>query len=660
MAQKLATAYVEVTADGKQLEKDMRNIRSGVMDNVKQLGAALGSLGLGAAAAGLIKQTVGMAGAAEQTAAAYEIILKDMDQAKALLKDIEDMAATTPFESGDLKQGGRALLAFGATAEEIVPTMRMLGDLAAGSGSNIQEIIRVFNKTRSVGKLTGETFEQFAERGINLQAEITRMLGITGEQFVQMRAKGEISFDLVRQAMQGMVSEGGMFFRAMDAQSQTWKGMLSTISDNVKRLARDMGSAMLPALKAGARVVISFLNGLMALNEATGGFLTQAAAATAAVTALTAAFIAARAAARAFGISMRSALLSLGPIGIAIIAVGLLAGAFMKLVSAIANSKPVMEAWEANVQKFQMAWERLKTAFSNIWSAMTKVAYQALRTIASVFGVELDTLKGDTDNFIAGVIEAFADWVLNAAEWLQVLTENWGLTWELMKAQAWVVLLALKDAVLQFPKWWAYSMGLILGLVIDAFTKILEFVGWAITKIGELLWAMLKATWAGIKSLFTGGTFAEAFQGAAKQVFDSAMSMGEAFKAGWNRTNPMDLWDSSEGLKNAKAARDKILNELAKSKRRLEAQRDVEDEVAKTEDPKKQPPPPPQEVVHKIESGFFAFGDLQRKLQEQQLKAKEDSEKLVDQGEFAKRQRDEQTALLQEIAGKEGAPIASA
>ena len=169
MASKLATAYVEVTADATKLENEMSDVRSSVMKETRALASAIGSLGIGAAAAALVKNTVGMASAAEQTAAAYEIILKDQEQAKKLLGDIETLSVKTPFEPGELKQGGRALLAFGATADEIVPSLRLLGDLAAGSGSQIQEIIRVFNKTRSVGKLTGETFEQFAERSINLQ-----------------------------------------------------------------------------------------------------------------------------------------------------------------------------------------------------------------------------------------------------------------------------------------------------------------------------------------------------------------------------------------------------------------------------------------------------------------------------------------------------------
>ena len=660
MASKLATAYVEVTADATKLENEMSDVRSSVMKETRALASAIGSLGIGAAAAALVKNTVGMASAAEQTAAAYEIILKDQEQAKKLLGDIETLSVKTPFEPGELKQGGRALLAFGATADEIVPSLRLLGDLAAGSGSQIQEIIRVFNKTRSVGKLTGETFEQFAERGINLQDEITDMLGISGEQFVEMRGKGEISFGLVQKAMQRMTSQGGMFFGAMEAQAATFGGMMSTITGNIKLLAVQMGQSLLPAFKAAARVVISFLDGLLALNDATGGFVAMSAAATTAITGLTAALWGAYVAMKALGLSFRSLVLSLGPIGLAIIAVGALAGGIITLIKAIASSKAVVAAWEENAAKLGMAWDAFKTGMANTWEAIKGIIMNALQAIANVFGVNLEMLKSDTANFVAGLIGAFADWVLNVSEWLQVLTQNWGLTWELLKATAVVALVGLKDLVLQFPKWWAYSMGLILGLVVDAMTSILKFVATVVVKIGSLMLQMLKAVWAGIKNLFFGGSFSEAFTGAAKQVLDSGMQMGEAFKAGWDRSNPWDLWESSEGLKKAKAAQQQIIDQLAKDKRAIEAMRQQgtdEAEAAKQEDEEKKPPP--QEVIHKLDAGFFAFGDIQRKMQENQFKSKKDSEKLVKQGEIAETQRRQQNKILTDIRDKPTAEIAN-
>ena len=660
MASKLATAYVEVTADATKLENEMSDVRSSVMKETRALASAIGSLGIGAAAAALVKNTVGMASAAEQTAAAYEIILKDQEQAKKLLGDIETLSVKTPFEPGELKQGGRALLAFGATADEIVPSLRLLGDLAAGSGSQIQEIIRVFNKTRSVGKLTGETFEQFAERSINLQDEITDMLGISGEQFVEMRGKGEISFGLVQKAMQRMTSQGGMFFGAMEAQAATFGGMMSTITGNIKLLAVQMGQSLLPAFKAAARVVISFLDGLLALNDATGGFVAMSAAATTAITGLTAALWGAYVAMKALGLSFRSLVLSLGPIGLAIIAVGALAGGIITLIKAIASSKAVVAAWEENAAKLGMAWDAFKTGMANTWEAIKGIIMNALQAIANVFGVNLEMLKSDTANFVAGLIGAFADWVLNVSEWLQVLTQNWGLTWELLKATAVVALVGLKDLVLQFPKWWAYSMGLILGLVVDAMTSIVKFVATVVVKIGSLMLQMLKAVWAGIKNLFFGGSFSEAFTGAAKQVLDSGMQMGEAFKAGWDRSNPWDLWESSEGLKKAKAAQQQIIDQLAKDKRAIEAMRQQgtdEAEAAKQEDEEKKPPP--QEVIHKLDAGFFAFGDIQRKMQENQFKSKKDSEKLVKQGEIAETQRRQQNKILTDIRDKPTAEIAN-
>ena len=82
-----------------------------------------------------------------------------------------------------------------------------------------------------------------------------------------------------------------------------------------------------------------------------------------------------------------------------------------------------------------------------------------------------------------------------------------------------------------------------------------------------------------------------------------------------------------------------------------------EAEAAKQEDEEKKPPP--QEVIHKLDAGFFAFGDIQRKMQENQFKSKKDSEKLVKQGEIAETQRRQQNKILTDIRDKPTAEIAN-
>lgn len=56
-------------------------------------------------------------------------------------------------------------------------------------------------------------------------------------------AKGAISFDMVADAMKTATSEGGQFFNAMETQSQTVEGRLSTLKDNAVALFGEMSES---------------------------------------------------------------------------------------------------------------------------------------------------------------------------------------------------------------------------------------------------------------------------------------------------------------------------------------------------------------------------------------------------------------------------------
>jgi tape measure domain-containing protein len=149
-------------------------------------------------------------------------------------------------------------MAFGIEGQKIVPTLRMLGDVAGADQNKLKSLALVFGQIQSTGKLMGQDLLQLINQGFNPLNVISEQTGISMSKLKDAMAQGAISADMVTAAFQAATSEGGLFFGNLEAQSQTLQGRLSTLQDNFQTALQNMAEAFLPLLKAGTDVLIAF------------------------------------------------------------------------------------------------------------------------------------------------------------------------------------------------------------------------------------------------------------------------------------------------------------------------------------------------------------------------------------------------------------------
>jgi len=70
-------------------------------------------------------------------------MLGDAQRAEVFLSQLADFARDTPFEFPELLEASKRMLAYGFAAEEILPTLRAVGDASAGLGAGAQGIDRI-------------------------------------------------------------------------------------------------------------------------------------------------------------------------------------------------------------------------------------------------------------------------------------------------------------------------------------------------------------------------------------------------------------------------------------------------------------------------------------------------------------------------------------
>jgi tape measure domain-containing protein len=243
---------------------DVRRMTTGVAGLINRMGSSvsgamsramnLRNMIYGSMAAGGAGWAVGGALKLESNRETYTtafttMLEGDVAKAKRLMAGLSDFAAHTPFRLDQARQGARTLLSFGFAAASVVPSLRMIGNVASGSKQPLQDIARIYGEVAQKGRLMGDDLRQFNQRGIPVVEHLSRTLGVSKMEIYKMAENGQLGFSKLEAAFKSMTGKGGVFFEMMEKQSLTLEGRFSTLQDEAMLLGERLGSAMAPAAK---------------------------------------------------------------------------------------------------------------------------------------------------------------------------------------------------------------------------------------------------------------------------------------------------------------------------------------------------------------------------------------------------------------------------
>ena len=220
-------------------EETLSASKAAVM-SIAGVAASLGALGV---------KAVQAAGNFQQVQAAMTNMLGSAERAKNLLGQLQDFAAKTPFEFNDVAAASQKFLAFGFTAEQIIPTLKAVGDAAAGVGlgkEGIDRITLALGQMAAKSKVQSDEMLQLTEAGIPAWQMLADKIGTSVPQAMDMVSKGAVDAQTGLQALVGGMEEkfGGM----MDQQAQTITGTWSNMMDGLSQSAIAVGQQISDAL----------------------------------------------------------------------------------------------------------------------------------------------------------------------------------------------------------------------------------------------------------------------------------------------------------------------------------------------------------------------------------------------------------------------------
>ena len=195
--------------------------------------AKRGAIAMGTAITAAMVSGVKYNAQMEQYYQSFKTMLGSTKEATKHMRMLKKFAAETPFEMTDLANASQTLLAFGENVNLIEGDLKMLGDISLGNKEKFSALALVFGQVKSQGRLMGQDLLQMINAGFNPLTIISKKTGKSVAQLKDEMAKGQITFDMVADAMKTATSAGGQFNDAMKTQSKTVIGLWSTLKDNV-------------------------------------------------------------------------------------------------------------------------------------------------------------------------------------------------------------------------------------------------------------------------------------------------------------------------------------------------------------------------------------------------------------------------------------------
>lgn len=276
---KIADLLVRISADNSDLRRKLDATQRQIKD--KFGGSAIASsqkalsklkyLTPGFIGAGVA--SIKLAANMEQTKMAFETLLGSAEKADAMVRKLTDFAAKTPFQLPGVTKSTQQLLAYGFTAESVIPMLTSVGDAVSGLGGDdemMQSVIRALGQMKAKAKVSAEEMKQLGEQGINAWQYLSEAAGKSISETQELAKKGAFNAEAtIKAILDGMAKQ---FKGGMEKQSQTVNGLLSTIKDNVVGAARVIGEGLTDAfdLKGVLKRTNAYLTQFTALAEKSG------------------------------------------------------------------------------------------------------------------------------------------------------------------------------------------------------------------------------------------------------------------------------------------------------------------------------------------------------------------------------------------------------
>lgn len=244
----------QIKQSQRELDTLTGKAKSGFSALQKMWGRLVGMFSL-AAIKGYTSRLISIRGEFEMQAKALEVLLRNKDEANELWRKTVQLAVKSPFTTKELITYTKQLSAYRIESEKLYETNQMLADISAGLGVDMNRLILAFGQVKAANFLRGTELRQFSEAGVNLLDKLAERFSalegkaVSVDDVFSRISKRRVKFTDVEAVLKTFTDEGGEFYKMQEKQSETLKGMVMNLKDQIELMANDSGETMDGLLK---------------------------------------------------------------------------------------------------------------------------------------------------------------------------------------------------------------------------------------------------------------------------------------------------------------------------------------------------------------------------------------------------------------------------
>lgn len=172
----------------------------------------------------------------EQALVAWTTILGSHSEAVKMMEKITDYAAETPFSKMGVDTMAKQLSNADFKGQALFDQLTKFGDMGSAFGiqeDSLKEMVRQYAQVQQAQVAYTEDLNILQDRGIPIFKALGEVMGVPVSQVKKLASEGKVTADVYNKAIDSIASHTK---GAMEGQSQTFNGMMSTLEDNLSVL----------------------------------------------------------------------------------------------------------------------------------------------------------------------------------------------------------------------------------------------------------------------------------------------------------------------------------------------------------------------------------------------------------------------------------------
>lgn len=211
----------------------------------------------------------------EKAAASFEIYGLSASRAKNIVKEIDELSGSLPFESDEVLDVAKNLVRFGTSAKDVVKVTEQLAAIAFASGFSFESLSKAYSAANNSGKVFSSDFLKLYKGIPGIAESISKETGKTIDNVIKLGRSGKLSFDDFQKGLKGLTGETGKYSEALKKYQDTYLGAQKAFEESISSLKKETGEGILPAIKETFKNLVPIIHDLTpafrVLGEVVGG-----------------------------------------------------------------------------------------------------------------------------------------------------------------------------------------------------------------------------------------------------------------------------------------------------------------------------------------------------------------------------------------------------